>query len=643
MKKIYNFISKYKKEILIILILIIISIYVYYLYTKNNYEGFFTTTTPIINQEWTLLGQEIDGEAPYDKSGSSVSLSADGHTVAIGAPYNNGDYGTDSGHVRIYKYDGTSWGLLGQEIDGEAGGVPGDNSGSSVSLSADGHTVAIGAPYNNGDNGTYSGHVRIYKYDGTSWGLLGQEIDGEAADDYSGSSVSLNFDGTIVAIGAHYNDGDNKTNSGHVRIYKYDENTSSWGLLGQEIDGEAASDYSGRSVSLSSDGTIVAIGADGNEGDNKTNSGHVRIYKYDRYSTSWGLLGQEIDGEAADDYSGGSVSLSSAGTIVAIGARFNYGDNGSYSGHVRIYKYDRYSTSWKLLGQEIDGEAQYDKSGISVSLSSDGTIVAIGAPKNDDNGVDSGHVRIYKYDRYSTSWGLLGQEIDGEAAGDNSGSSVSLSADGHTVAIGARYNDGDNGIDSGHVRIFKKSIEPTTTTVSPTTTTVPPTTTTVSPTTTTVSPTTTTVSPTTTTVSPTTTTVPPTTTTVPPTTTTVPPTTTTVPFITTTHPSTTTNAATTTTTTHPSITQEPLNNYNDNNDNYDDYNIGMMLKGSNNNGNLNEFLAKNTLMGNNLYISPMNQTGIVEDDYEQNNDIRFQNMHKNKLIDSTFTPMIHLG
>ena len=45
MKKIYNFINKYKKEV-IILILIIISICIYYFYTKNNYEGFFTTTEP---------------------------------------------------------------------------------------------------------------------------------------------------------------------------------------------------------------------------------------------------------------------------------------------------------------------------------------------------------------------------------------------------------------------------------------------------------------------------------------------------------------------------------------------------------------------------------------------------------------------
>ena len=54
------------------------------------------------------------------------------------------------------------------------------------------------------------------------------------------------------------------------------------------------------------------------------------------------------------------------------------------------------------------------------------------------------------------------KDIDGEAADDNSGRSVSLSSDGTIVAIGANYNDGDNGSDSGHVRIFKKSIQSST-------------------------------------------------------------------------------------------------------------------------------------------------------------------------------------
>ena len=71
------------------------------------------------------------------------------------------------------------------------------------------------------------------------------------------------------------------TNSGHVRIYNYTPSgTASWTQLGADIDGEAVSDYSGRSVSLSSDGSRVAIGAYANDGVSGSNSGHVRIYNY---------------------------------------------------------------------------------------------------------------------------------------------------------------------------------------------------------------------------------------------------------------------------------------------------------------------------------------------------------------------------
>ena len=80
-----------------------------------------------------------------------------------------------------------------------------------------------------------------------------------------------------------------------------------WIQLGSDIDGESLSDYSGSSVSLSNDGSIVAIGAPNNDG-NGSNSGQTRVYQWDSTSSSWNQLGSDIDGEAADDYSGFSIS-----------------------------------------------------------------------------------------------------------------------------------------------------------------------------------------------------------------------------------------------------------------------------------------------------------------------------------------------
>ena len=119
---------------------------------------------------------------------------------------------------------------------------------------------------------------------------LGSDIDGEAANDYSGYSVSMDSDGDRVAIGAYRNDGTG-TSAGHVRVYQY--SNSSWSQLGSDIDGEAAGDNFGYSVSMNSDGDRVAIGAHLNDG-TASQAGHVRVYEYS--SGSWTQLGNDIDG-----------------------------------------------------------------------------------------------------------------------------------------------------------------------------------------------------------------------------------------------------------------------------------------------------------------------------------------------------------
>ena len=279
---------------------------------------------------------------------------------------------------------------------------------------------------------------------------LGNDIDSEAAGDYSGTSVSISSDGTRVAIGAILNDSSNGSNSGHVRVYDWNSGTSLWTQVGQDIDGEAADDQFGHSVSISSDGTRVAIGAILNDGSNGSNSGHVRVFTLAVFadgSGAWSQVGSDIDGEAASDQSGWSVSMSSDGTRVAIGARGNDGD----AGHVRVYSES--SGLWSQLGQDIDGEAAGDNSGYSVSISSDGARVAIGAPFNDGTGSDAGHVRVYDWNSGTSVWTQVGPDIDGEAAGDESGWSVSMSSDGTRVAIGAYSNDG-TGSYSGHTRVY---------------------------------------------------------------------------------------------------------------------------------------------------------------------------------------------
>ena len=101
------------------------------------------------------------------------------------------------------------------------------------------------------------------------------------------------------------------------------------------------------------------------------------------------------------------------------------------------------------MGADIDGEAYGDYSGTSVSL--DGNRLAIGAHGNDGNGTDAGHVRVYEWS--GSTWVQLGADIDGETAGDQSGS---ISLDGNRLAIGTHHNNG-NGNRAGHVRVYEWS------------------------------------------------------------------------------------------------------------------------------------------------------------------------------------------
>ena len=134
------------------------------------------------------------------------------------------------------------------------------------------------------------------------------------------------------------------------------------------------------------------------------------MYSFDTTS-SWVQIGDDIDGEAEYDYSGSSVSLSNDGTTIAIGADYN-SRNGSSSGHVRVYSFD--STSWVQIGDDIDGEAEYDGFGVSISLSDDGTTIAIGADYNSGNGYYFAHVRVYLYTTRKSVMTLMAkqQEMD---------------------------------------------------------------------------------------------------------------------------------------------------------------------------------------------------------------------------------------
>ena len=396
---------------------------------------------------WEKLGQDINGKTG-DLSGASVSLSSDGTIVAIGADYNS-DNGLNSGTCRVYQLGltggigTTGWIQLGTDINGETG----DNSGYTVSLSSDGTVVAVGAPSNNA-NGHGAGTCRVHQLVTTGgitrWIQLGTDIQGVSGDG-SGYSVSLSSNGTRVAIGSP----NNSNGVGTCRVYQL--GTNDWVQIGQNINGQNGGD-AGYSVSLSSEGTIVAVGAPFNSGNSPTytGAGECRVFQLGVTggTTGWVQLGANIFGETGRDNLGGSVSLSGNGKIIAFGCPNN--------SKCIVYQLGTTggTTGWIPLGKDIEGETG-GKFGSSVSLSKDGTTLAVGAYLNDANGTDSGQSYVYKLGLTggTTGWIQIGQDIDGKTGGSQSGYSVSLSDNGSIVAIGALRNS-DVGSSSGQTRVY---------------------------------------------------------------------------------------------------------------------------------------------------------------------------------------------
>ncbi len=384
-------------------------------------------------QTWNPYGSNLNGEADHDWFGEAIDFNNDGSVIVIGALSNDGN-GTDAGHVRVFEYTGSDWVQKGSDIDGEDAG---DESGIAVSINAAGNIIAVGAGSNDG-NGSNAGHVRIFEYSGSNWVQKGNDIDGDSLGSYSGCSVSLSSNGLIVAIGS--STGTGPLYSGKVKVFEFVG--GSWVQKGNDILGDAMMDMFGSNVSISGDGLTLAASSG-------TGTGYVKIYTYNNSTSLWEQKGNSITGENSGDFSSGaSLDMNTYGSVVAIGCTEN-DDNGTNAGHVRIFEYN--GSNWTQKGNDIDGENAYDKAGSAVSISEYGDVVAIGAKSNSDVLQAAGQVRVFKFINYN--WTQMGSSINGIGDQDECGSDVCINNNGTILATGSPYFDG-SGTNMGQVRVY---------------------------------------------------------------------------------------------------------------------------------------------------------------------------------------------
>ncbi len=326
--------------------------------------------------------------------------------MAIGGPGND-TTGADAGYVRVFENVAGNWLQIGSDINGEAAG---DNFGESVSISGDGTIIAVGA-YGNDETGIDAGHVGVYQNISGTWTQIGNTIHGDASNDNFGMAVSLSDDGIILSITG-------QSSSSYTRIY---ENISGvWTQVGSDLVGS----YDDVNTILSGDGSVVAISI--LFFDWFFNLTYNIFFVYKNISGTWTQIGDVLWGGT------NSLSLSYDGSIIAL----SYWPN-------RTVVYENIGNVWTQIGNTFGAEGSFN---ISSSLSSNGSIIAIG-------GSSSGHETVDIFRNINNDWIQIGTTINGDASNDNFGSSLSLSAGGNTVVIGAYGYDG-NGIDAGHVRVY---------------------------------------------------------------------------------------------------------------------------------------------------------------------------------------------
>ena len=150
-------------------------------------------------------------------------------------------------------------------------------------------------------------------------------------------------------------------------------------------------------------------------------------------------MGSSIEGSTGDEFLGRGASMSSDGNRIAVGAPKS-DDNGSESGSVDMYEWS--GSAWTQMGSSIVGSAAGDWFGEAVALDQDGDRVVIGAPNNDTQGSDAGEVKVYSWN--GSAWSQLGSTIYGPSAeaGAAVGTSVDINDAGDKIVFGAYGYDG---------------------------------------------------------------------------------------------------------------------------------------------------------------------------------------------------------
>ena len=462
-------------------------------------------------------------------TGTSISMSGDGNTMAVGAPFEsggargvNGNQNDNSmyaaGAVYVYARQGNAWT---QQAYVKASN-PGlnDHFGSSVAVSRDGNTMAVAAHWEasaatgvngnqNDDSLPQAGAVYVFTRTGTTWtqqaylkaSNTGNSEQGDG--DQFGFSLALSGDGNTVAVGAITEDGvahqingnasdDSAQSAGAVYVFSRTGTTWTQQAYVKSANQEAG-DLLGFSVALSLDGNTLGVGAFNEDGsgrginppdDNKSLESGA-LYVFTRQNGTWSQQAyiKASRGETSDGF-GFATSMSEDGNTIAVGS----GDEACLTPGIdppgcaddappgrganiwvgAAYVFTRSGATWSEQSFiKAPNARPYNSFGVRLALSGDGNSLAVTSYLEDNagHGVRPPQVQqfliqeifnawrehrnqaeesgaAYLFTRSGGKW-TAGAYIKGDNtdAGDEFGSNVAMSGDGHTLVVGAHQED----------------------------------------------------------------------------------------------------------------------------------------------------------------------------------------------------------
>jgi trimeric autotransporter adhesin len=433
-----------------------------------------------------------------DRFGAAIAMSADGSTLAVAAVEEDGN-GTgatgnpadntvaNAGAVYVYLRGATGWTQQAYLKASNPGA--GDGFGVALSLSANGSTLAVGAPgedsstttINSVSNNSASdaGAAYVFTRTGTTWTQQAYvKASNAGADDGFGTSVTLSADGSTLAVGAPGEDSSttgviatapsvNNSAANAGAAYVFGRSGTTWTQQAYvKASNTDAGDEFGRSLALSGDGGTLAVGApnessaatgvNGNASDNSAAASGA-VYVFVRPATSWSQQAYlKASNTGGDDLLGQSLALSQDGNTLAVGAPFEDSvgapSDDTASGSGAVYVFVRSGVTWSQQAY-LKATATFagDAFGTSVALAADGNTLAIGAPLGDGSTpgtgnpttrgvVDTGAVTVFV--RGGATWAARSYlQASHIGASDQFGMTVALSGDGTLLAVGAPLED----------------------------------------------------------------------------------------------------------------------------------------------------------------------------------------------------------